>query len=306
VISVPQRVLVTGGAGFVGSHLVGALVEGGAQVAVIDDLSRGRREWLHPAAELHEFDLRDAVALRHTLALAAPVVVVHLAALHFIPAVDGAPELAWDLNVNATRELVEALEAEPPQVLVFASTAAVYPDRAGPIDETCPPGPIDLYGRTKLAGEELVAGFAAKFGTRLRVARIFNVVGPRETNAHVVPELVAQLRAGNDAVRLGNLDTRRDYIDVRDVADALRRLTALDDDAPVTFNVGSGRSTSVADLVRLCEQALGRHVVVESDSARRRTQDRSELVADARLLRATTGWEPSWPLEKTIVQLLAD
>jgi UDP-glucose 4-epimerase len=301
----PQRVLVTGGAGFIGSHLVEGLVEGGAQVSVIDDLSRGRRDWLHPGAELHQFDLRDPSAVRGTLARMAPDVVVHLAALHFIPAVDGAPELAWDLNVKATRALVDALEARPPEVLLFASTAAVYPDRSGPIDETCPPGPIDVYGRTKLAGEELVAAFAAKTGTRVRVARIFNVIGPRETNAHVVPELVAQLQAGNDVVRLGNLDTRRDYIDVRDVAEALRRLAALNTSAPATFNVGSGRSTAVADLVRLCEEALGRPVAVVSDSARRRTQDRAELVADARLLQATTGWEPSWPLEKTLAALLA-
>jgi UDP-glucose 4-epimerase len=299
-----QRVLVTGGAGFVGSHLVEQLVSTGARLSVIDDLSRGRREWLHPDAELHRFDLRDADALRRTVEAVEADVVVHLAALHFIPAVEGAPELAWDLNVNATRELVDALSARPPEVLVFASTAAVYPDRPGPIDETCAPGPIDVYGRTKLAGEELVAEFGASTGARVRIARIFNVVGPRETNPHVVPELIDQLRTGSNVVRLGNLETRRDYIDVRDVAAALARLVSVDGSADATFNVGSGRSVSVAELVQACERVLGRTVEIESVPGRRRAQDRAELVSDAARLRAATGWEPRWPLEETLRILL--
>jgi UDP-glucose 4-epimerase len=300
-----QRIVVTGGAGFVGSHLVELLASAGARVSVIDDLSRGRRAWLHPDAELHELDLRDADAVSAVLRSARPDVVVHLAAMHFIPAVDGAPELAWDVNVNATRVLVDALAARPPERLLFASTAAVYPDCAGPIDEAQAPEPLDLYGRTKLEGERLVAELEAKAGTRALVARIFNVVGRRETNAHVVPELVGQLRRGNTVVRLGNLENRRDYTDVRDVADALHRLLAVADGSPATFNVGAGRSTSVAELVRMCGEILGRRVEIESHEQRRRSQDRAELVADARLLRATTAWEPRWTLRETIADLLA-
>jgi UDP-glucose 4-epimerase len=300
-----RRILVTGGAGFIGSHLVERLVSAGEHVSAIDDLSRGRRAWLHPEAELHELDLRDDEALRRAVVAVAPDAVVHLAAMHFIPAVDGAPELAWDLNVNGTRALLDALSAQPPELLVFASTAAVYPNRTGPIDETCPPQPLDLYGRTKLEGERLVAQLGEKTGARTLVARIFNVVGRRETNAHVVPELVAQLRRGSTVVQLGNLDSRRDYTDVRDVADALQRLLSTRDGAPATFNVGSGRSVSVADLVGVCEQVLGRPVGVESEPQRRRAVDRHELVADVRLLRKETGWSPTRPLRETLADLLA-
>jgi len=299
-----RRILVTGGAGFVGSHLVEDLVSAGHRVSVIDNLSRGRREWLHPDAELHEVDLRDTEGVGRALAAAAPEVVVHLAALHFIPAVDGAPELAWDVNVTSTRALVDALAHRAPELLLFASTAAVYPDRSGPIEETCVPEPVDLYGRTKLAGEEIVAGFAAESGARQVVARIFNVIGPRETNAHVVPELIGQLREGGTVVRLGNLDSRRDYTDVRDVSDALRRLVDIDGDGPATVNVGSGRPVSVAELVSACEEILGRTIRVDGDEQRRRKQDRAELVADARLLRAATGWAPRWALRETLAELL--
>ena len=301
-----RRILVTGGAGFLGSHLLERLVSAGEHVSTIDDLSRGRRAWLHPEAELHELDLRDVDAVRRAVTAVAPDAVVHLAAMHFIPSVEGAPELAWDVNVNATRALLDAVSAHPPELLLFASTAAVYPNRSGPIDETCPPQPLDLYGRTKLEGERLVAELGGRTGARTLVARIFNVIGRRETNAHVVPELVAQLRRGSAVVQLGNLDSRRDYTDVRDVADALQRLLSVPNGAPATFNVGSGHSVSVADLVRVCEQVLGRPVEVESEPQRRRAVDRSELLADAQLLREETGWIPTRSLRETLADLLTE
>jgi UDP-glucose 4-epimerase len=301
-----RRIFVTGGVGFIGSHLVERLVTAGERVAVVDDLSRGRREWLHPDAELHEADVRDAGALRGAIAQVAPDVVVHLAAMHFIPSVDGAPDLAWDVNVNATGTLLAALAHRPPELLLFASTAAVYPDTRGPIDETCPPQPFDLYGQTKLEGERLVHEFESTTGTRCVVARIFNVIGKRETNPHVVPDLVGQLRHGSLPVRLGNLEPRRDYTDVVDVAGALERLLSLPRDVGGTFNLGSGRSVSVAELVRICEQVLGRPVEVEVEPQRRRKRDRAELVADPRLLQDATGWQPLRPLPETLSELLTE
>jgi UDP-glucose 4-epimerase len=301
---VSKSVLVTGGAGFLGSHLVERLVAAGERTSLVDTLSRGHRSWIHEDAQLHELDIRDGPALERAVTRIAPEVVVHLAAMHFIPAVDGAPELAWDVNVNGTQTLLDALAQHPPELLLFASTAAVYPDRRGPIDETCEPGPPDLYGRTKLAGEQLVAAFAARTGTRCVAARIFNVIGRRETNPHVVPEIIGQLRLGSTSVRLGNLEPRRDYTDVADVAAALHRLTELPPGAATTLNVGSGRSVSVAELVQACGQLLGRPIDVEVEPGRLRKTDRVELVADSRLLRQTTGWEPLRSLPETLRELL--
>ncbi len=300
-----RRVFVTGGAGFIGSHLVDRLLAAGDRVAIVDDLSRGRREWVDGRAELHELDIRDAPSLRAAAADIEPEVVVHLAAMHFIPAVDGAPELAREVNVGGTRALLGALERRPPALLLFASTAAVYPDRRGPIDESCEPSPTDVYGQTKLEGERLVAEFAAACGARAVVARIFNVIGRRETNAHIVPELVGQLRDGAAAVSLGNLEPRRDYTDVVDVADALHRLVGTAPGTPQTFNLGSGRSVSVADLVRTCEEILERPIAVELDPERRRGTDRAELLANGTLLRETTGWQPTRTLRETLADLLA-
>lgn len=297
-------VLITGGAGFIGSHLVDRLSAAGELVSVIDDLSRGRREWIHPDAELYEVDIRDSAALRRAVIAVAPEVVVHLAAMHFIPAVEGAPELAHDVNVNGTRSLLDAVRVQAPQLLLLASTAAVYPDCRGPIEETCPPAPIDVYGETKLAAERLVGQFARQAGTRCVIARVFNVIGPRETNLHVVPDLVGQLRSGAQTIRLGDLRPRRDYTDVRDVAAAFQALVDHSGDGPGIVNVGSGHSWSVAELVDACERVLGRSVDVETEEARIRTRDRAELVADSRLLQEVTGWRPLWELQETLADLL--
>jgi UDP-glucose 4-epimerase len=299
-----RRILVTGGGGFIGSHLVDELVAAGEEVVVLDDLSRGRREWIHPEAALHELDIRDAASLRRTLPRIRPEVVVHLAAMHFIPAVDDAPRLATTINELGTRNVVKALAATPPELILFTSTAAVYPDRPGPIDESCRPAPIDLYGRTKLQGERLIYAFAKRASVRAVIARLFNVIGKRETNPHVVPAIVEQLANGSDVVRVGNTKPRRDYTDVRDVADALRRLIHPQRDGHVFFNVGSGRPASVIDVVRVCEQVLGRPIAVQVDQERVRARDRAELLADGRLLRETTGWKPSRTLHETLAELL--
>jgi UDP-glucose 4-epimerase len=298
------NVLVTGGAGFLGSHLVERLVAAGERTSVVDSLERGRRTWIHEGAQLHELDIRDGPALADAVAEVTPDVVVHLAAMHFIPAVDGAPEVAWDVNVNGTQMLLDALARHPPELLLFASTAAVYPDRRGPIDESCEPEPPDLYGRTKLAGEHLIADFAAHTGTRCISARIFNVIGRRETNPHVVPEIIDQLRRGRTSLRLGNLEPKRDYTDVVDVAAALHRMTELPPDAPSTLNIGSGRAVSVAQLVQACGELLGRTIDIEIEPDKVRKTDRAELVANSRLLRRTTGWGPTRSLPETLNELL--
>jgi UDP-glucose 4-epimerase len=301
---VSTRILVVGGAGFVGSHLVERLVTTGARVEIVDNLVRGRREWLPSDASFHQADIRDQSSLQRIVGQVRPDVVFHLAALHFIPQVDGAPELAWEVNVEGTRNLLVALLPCAPQTLLFASTAAVYPDRAGPIAESCQAGPIDLYGKTKVEGERLVAQFETDTGTKSLIARIFNVIGRRETNPHVVPELVDQLRQGSSRVRLGNLNTRRDYTDAVDVAEALCRLIEPTVRHRI-FNVGSGRGVSAAELVETCEEILGRRIAVEVDPGRLRAQDRRELVAEVGLLRDTTGWLPRRPLRRTLAELLS-
>jgi UDP-glucose 4-epimerase len=304
-VSAAPHVLVTGGAGFVGSHLVDALVLSGCRVSVLDDLSRGRREWLPVGVRLYEVDICDRIAVHEAVRDANAGAVAHLAAMHFIPQVDDAPDLARQINVVGTENLVRALTEAPPNRLLFASTAAVYPDLRTRISERVEPAPIDLYGRTKLLGEEIVFRYATETRNPAAVVRLFNVVGPRETNPHVVQEVVRQLAQGASELKLGSLNTSRDFVDVRDVADAMRKLLVGVPEGIRVFNVGSGRATSVREVVEICRSILARQIRVLQMPDRVRAVDRQVLCADISALKAF-GWRPVRTLRETLTDLLRE
>jgi UDP-glucose 4-epimerase len=289
------RALVTGGAGFIGSALCRRLLEEGREVVAFDNLSYGSERLLgppHARLRLVRGDLRDGDALRAVVRESRPEVVFHLAALHFIPYCNAHPVEAQDVNVNGTSALLAACREHPPGVLVFTSSAAVYPLVGSPFGEHCPPGPVDTYGRTKLAGEDLVLRFGGETGVGVVVARLFNAFGPDDTNPHLVPEIVRQLRSGAGALRLGNLEPVRDYIHVRDIAAALQALGDAGSSGEV-FNVGSARGYSVRDVVEAFGAALGRTLPIVQDPERVRPVERHELVADTRKLRDRTAWTPA-------------
>jgi UDP-glucose 4-epimerase len=299
-----RRMLVTGGAGFVGSHLVERLAPR-ADVSVLDDFSRGRQEWLPDnVVAVYRVDVRDCEQVFAAFAEVRPECVVHLAALHFIPAVNDAPRVAEEINVGGTANIAAAALSHSVGHVVFASSAAVYPDSDRPLSEEEPVAPLDLYGRTKVAGERILGDAAVASGSSATFARLFNVVGRRETNPHVFPEIVQQLRDGARELILGNVDCARDFIDARDVASALETLIELAPPGVAAYNVGSGRAVSVREIVAACERIIGVRLRTLRDPRRLRPVDRNLLVADTRKLRAC-GWRPRHCVEDTLADLLA-
>jgi UDP-glucose 4-epimerase len=303
----PEPVLVTGGAGFIGSALCQALVDRGSSVVVLDDLSFGRAEFL-PAANgscrLVRADLRDEEQVAGVLREFRPRQVYHLGAIHFIPYCNAHPEDTFEINVNGTRNLLAACRRTPPELLLLASTAAVYPVDRSPCRESDDTGPIDVYGRTKLMAEDLCRAFHEETGIPTRLARFFNAFGPRETNPHLIPEILTQLAAGGSVLRLGNLDPVRDYVHVRDL---VAGVLAMAGDARAgidVFNVGSGRGVTVSEVVAVFEAALGRRLSIEQDRARLRAVERPALVSDNGKLSRATGWAPRVALEAGIAELV--
>ncbi len=300
-----ETVLVTGGAGFIGSALCRALVARGTRVVAYDNLRFGRPDLLpaDPRCVLVEGDVRDAVALRRALRDTAPQAVCHLAAIHFIPYCIAHPDEATDVNVNGTRQVLEACREVRPARLLFASTPAVYPAEEGPFTEEHTPGPIDIYGATKLEGERLVRRFAAETAIPTVIARLFNAFGPRDTNPHLIPDVLAQLGEG-DTVRLGNLEPVRDYVHLEDLAAALVALLEAADEVCSVFNVGSGEGHSVREVLSAFEAAIGRPLSVVQDPRLVRKVERLRLVADTGKLRET-GWRPQVGFQEGIQRLAA-
>jgi UDP-glucose 4-epimerase len=295
-----NRVLVTGGAGFIGHHLCAALARAGARVYALDNLSTGRRELLAglPASvDLIQLDVREHDELVRLLRCMQPDVIFHLAGLHFIPDCNRDPLAALQINTAGTASLLEAIRTQRCVArLVFTSTGAVYAPDRGICREEDLPAPDDVYGETKLFAETMICRFARETGISALVLRLFNVYGPGETNPHVIPEILDQAR-GSDTIRLGNLTPRRDYIYIDDVVAALLRAGSADPPAPAVLNIGTGRDHSVAEIVATLARVIRRPLKAESDPARTRRTDRPRLCADPSRAAAVLGWSAAYPLE---------
>jgi UDP-glucose 4-epimerase len=302
-----MAIIVTGGAGFIGSMLCRLLVERGDDVVVIDNLRNGRRELidaLGPKVRLERVDIRDTDAVRRIILDTRPQGLCHLAAIHFIPYCNQQPLEALDINVQGTLSVLEACKAAPPEMVVVASTAAVYGICDEPCKEMDTPGPLDIYGISKRTCEQLAWLYSADTGAPCIAARIFNAVGPNETNLHLVPQLINQLVRGARVVSLGNLEPRRDYIHTSDLARGLmaaldRKQTGYD-----VFNIGTGQEHSVRDIVGICEAILGESIEIEQSARLTRKVDRMHLCADIGKMRQMTGWEPKLSIHEALRELL--
>ncbi|MEX2447903.1 MAG: NAD-dependent epimerase/dehydratase family protein [Solirubrobacterales bacterium] len=254
-----MRALVTGGAGFIGSNLVDALLARGDEVTVVDDLSTGRRENLDGAlaagAQLVELDIREAAALAEAVAAARPEVVFHLAAQIDVRKSIADPAFDASINVGGTANLLEAARAAGSPRIVFSSTGgAIYGEGEGqalPLAEDAPIAPLSAYGQSKFAGEGYLALYERLYGMSAVSLRLGNVYGPRQDplgEAGVIAIFCGRLRAGERPTVFGDGSQTRDYIYVGDVVAAM--LAAAGSAASGPINVGTGIETDVLELAR--------------------------------------------------------
>jgi UDP-glucose 4-epimerase len=301
-----MRILVTGGAGFIGSCLVNELLQDGDTVLVYDNFSTGRLDFLpshHPRLTVVVGDIDDLKGLRHIVQEWQPGYVFHLAAIHYIPYCEAHRQQTLHINVEGTLTVLEACRNSNVRRIVAASSAAVYGVSNRFNREFDTPAPIDIYGISKWFDEILLRQFQRETGLSCIAARIFNVYGYHETNPHVIPEILQQLHQQQEIV-LGNLDVYRDFVYVKDVAQALMALAHVSDVDFGVFNVGSGIEHSVREIVETCQRIVGRPVHVRSDAARRRQVDRPHLRADISAIQQDAGWSPRYDLEKGLSEII--
>ena len=233
-----------------------------------------------------------------------PEAIIHLAAIHFIPECERLPAEAVSINVEGTVNLL--LACKPHCRFVFTSSAGVYsPNDVAHRESTDAVGPVDVYGFTKLHGEQLVQYFSQHKQVQSVIVRLFNVVGPGETNPHVLPEIIKQLKAGSRTLRLGNIKPRRDYIYVKDVAQgfiatATAPFPAGSAGEPVLVNLGSGASYSVEEMVRRLARIIGERIEIEVDPARVRKVDRPNLLSDNTRMQRLFSWVPEHDIDTSL------
>ena len=313
-----MRLLVTGGAGFVGSVVTAALLAAGHEVVVLDDLSAGHADAVPDGARLVEGDLGDAGrVLAQAGAGAGPVDgVLHLAALALVGESVAQPGRYWRTNLGGTLSLLEAVREAGVERFVFSSTCAVYgAPESVPISEDEPTAPVTPYGASKLAVDHLLDGWCAAHGLGAVSLRYFNVAGAaygcRERHAvetHLIP-LALQVASGQrEHLVLHGTDYPtpdgtcvRDYIHVADLADAhLRALSAARPGQHHVLNLGTGTGYSVQEVVEATRKVTGHPVPAVAGP--RREGDPPVLVADGSRARAALGWEPRRTDLRTIVR----
>jgi UDP-glucose 4-epimerase len=301
-----KRVLITGGAGFIGSALVPELEKYGYSVYVLDNLSFGKRELLDiPDDRFFLADITDRSMVQKVMTEIAPHWIIHLAAIHFIPYCNQNPYESANINIQGTMNILDAAKnLDCLEKVLFASTAAVYPIVDTPIAEIFTTNPLDIYGLSKLAGERLMNEFYLETHIPSIVCRFFNAFGPRETNPHLIPEIHRQVVDGKRIIQLGNLDPKRDFIHTSDMSSALRLLLEKFDLGIDTFNIGSGIEYSVRDVVKSFERAIGEPIEIQVDPARVRKVERQHLCADMGKLSEFLNWKPTVNLDRGIQQLI--
>jgi len=293
------RVLVTGGAGFIGSHLVEALLLQGERVRVLDDLSTGRREHLaavagHPSLELVVGDLLDPERLRSEVQGVG--VVFHQAAVRSVPRSVEDPWAAHEVNATGTLRLLLAAREAGVRRVVYASSSSVYGHQETlPLHEEFRPAPLSPYAVSKLAGEHYCRVFAALYGLETVGLRYFNVFGPRQDPASryaaVIPRFITAALRGEPLEVHGDGKQTRDFTYVSNVVEANLRAATAPGVSGAVFNVAGGERHSVLDLVRAFEELLGRELPVAHTPPR--PGDVRDTQADVTRAREALGLVPT-------------
>jgi UDP-glucose 4-epimerase len=298
-----MRVLVAGGAGYIGSVVTAHLLAEGHEVTVLDDLSTGHADAVPSGATLAAASLHDSGPV---LAEVRPEAVLHFAARSLVGASQQHPEDYWHVNVGGSLALLEAMRAVDCRRIVFSSTAATYgePDTV-PIPESAPTRPTNTYGASKLAVDHMLTSYAVAHGFAAVSLRYFNVAGAafglgerHATETHLIP-LALQVAAGQraslsiygDDYPTPDGTCVRDYIHVQDLSDAhLLALPAAAEGEHRIYNLGNGTGFSVQQVVEAVREVTGHPVPVEVGD--RRAGDPAQLVASSDRIRTDLGWKP--------------
>jgi UDP-glucose 4-epimerase len=310
-----MRILVTGGAGYIGSTVAAQLLELGHSVVVIDDLRRGHRAAVPSGAELVVGNVGDSEALERAFSAGAVDAVMHFAALAEVGESMKNPAAYFGNNTSNTLRLLEGMLANSVTKIVFSSTAAVFgsPERT-PIEETAPKRPTNPYGESKLQVEQMLAWFYQIHGLRYATLRYFNVAGgtpnrgeDHHPESHLIPRILQVALGQHKSIKIFGDDYPtpdgtcvRDYIHVSDLAQAhVLALGALENRAPLIYNLGNGKGFSVQEVVETARRVTRDAIPAEIEA--RRPGDPPVLVASSEKIIRELGWKPKYAALETII-----
>jgi UDP-glucose 4-epimerase len=304
-----MTILVTGGAGYIGSVVVERLINMGQKVVVLDNLSTGHRQAVHPKAEFVHGDIRDAVCLDHVFGQLGIDGVIHMAAKALIPESITDPAPFYDINLLGSIRLADAMVAHGVKRIIMSSTAAVYGQpESVPIDENAPTHPMNSYGETKLSFERMLCWYSRAYGVEATIFRYFSAAGASASygeahvpETHLIPRLLLAALTETPTAEIYGTDydtpdgaCLRDFVHVVDLADAhIRALEVPNSSGFRVYNMGSGVGYSVLSVVDNVEKITG--TKFERRFLPRRKGDPARLVASSAKAVRELGWNPAHP-----------
>mgnify|MGYP000041103578 CR=1 FL=1 len=299
-----KKILITGGCGFVGRELV-SRAQNQFEVHVADNLLSGDyrlNKMDTQGFSFHNIDLRDKDKTESLIKGINPDIIIHLAAIHFIPQCENEPDLACTTNILSTINILNCINQNTK--FIFTSSAAVYSPSNNKLEEdNSKIAPVDVYGHTKLHGEDYVNLYTKRNALDTCIVRLFNVIGPGETNPHILPEIFSQLKNGKVELNLGNIESKRDFIDVRDVASGFLRLCDKDFSKlsnSRVINLGSGTTYSMRELLDFAKEICCIDFSIKQDPSKFRKVDNPVILASTEKLEQDLGWKPEFSIKDTL------
>ena len=300
-----KRILVTGGAGFIGSEVVSQLIKKNAMVTVLDNFSSGKKQYLPKKKNLKiiKGDITDEKVISR--AVKDQEFVIHLAALPFIPDSFYYPADFFNVNTTGSVNLLwKSIQSKTVTRFVHISTSEVYGTaQHAPMDENHPTAPHSTYAVSKLAGDRVAFTLHKENGFPIVIIRPFNSYGPQYTQPYIIPEIMNQLLIGNKELMLGNIKATRDFTYVSDTADAIIR--SLDSKKAIgeIINVGSGNEISIRDLAFKISKIAKKKIKIIYDESRERPFDVNRLICDNKKALRLLGWKPKINMDQGLKKL---
>lgn len=302
-----MKVLVIGGLGFVGSEICHQLNSiDNIEIYIIDNESKGSISNIEGIKyTLFSIDITNLGDISAAFSEIKPELVLHLAAMHFIPDCNKDPIKCLTTNIIGTENILQTLrKTKSVNKVIITSSQAVYPIKDNPNAETDPAIPSDVYGESKYANEFQAKRFFDDTGIDTFVVRLANVYGPRETNPHVLPEIMDQLVEGKLQISLGNIEPERDFIFTSDVAKGFLSLAFNNNISGFDIvNIGSGKEFSIREIINRLSTILKKEITYKKDVARFRITERMHLVADIQRIYKKVGWQPEISLDRGLEDL---
>lgn len=290
-----RAILVTGGSGFIGSEIVRQISFSGGNAIVYDNFSSGKRRYLKglPNVKIIQGDVRSKSSI--VKAMKNCTYVINLAALPFIPDSYHNPQEFFEVNTNGTLNVIlEAIKQKKTKNFVHISTSEVYGSaKTNPMDEIHPTIPHSTYAVSKLAADRAVFTIHKEHDFPVVIIRPFNSYGPRVTQPYIIPEIAIQLLSDKKELKLGNVESQRDFTFVSDTARGIIKALFSEKAIGETINIGSGKTYKIKEIVKIMSSIVRKNVKITLDKDRIRPYDVNKLICDNRKAKKLLDWEPT-------------